>query len=125
MLYVENNTVAITQNDDAVLEITVEDDDGIEYALGETETLTLTVRLIPDETSDVLLSITGAPGSNRIPIRGADTIDIPPGRYSMDVQLNRSDGTRFTVIPDDMEPDERHKIKNWRNFVVMPEVTIP
>lgn len=123
MLYIDNNAVYITQNDDATLEINMELEDGTQYSMTESETLTLSVRELPDESHEVLICINSLPGSNRIVIQGADTKDVPPGQYSMDIQLNRENNTRYTVIPNNISITERHRIKNWKNFVVMPQVT--
>jgi hypothetical protein len=125
MLYIDGDVISITKGDDAVLEITINRSDGTVYELEPTDTLTLTVREKPCEACPVLLTSTSAPGSNRIILTGDGTGVICPGRYSYDVQLNRAEGTRFTVIPDDIEPELRGRGRNWGNFIIMGEVTIP
>lgn len=123
MLYIEENAIYITQNDDVALDINMTLEDGSQYQMTENETLTMTVRKLPEETSDVLIAINSIAGSNRIVIQGIDTQNVPPGQYSMDIQLNRENNTKYTIIPNNVPVSERHKVKNWKNFVVMPEVT--
>ena len=125
MLYIDDSIIYITQNDDAAIDVIMTLNDNSKYVMSSTETLTLTVRAMPDISSSVLLSITSMPGSNRIVIRGEDTANVLPGRYSMDVQLNRDDKTKYTVIPNNIAAADRHKVRNWKNFVIMPEVTTP
>lgn len=56
-------------------------------------------------------------------LRGADTEDIDPGRYSADLQLTTGDGKRYTFWPE-LEGMSRYMVKNFANFVIMPEVTV-
>lgn len=84
--YIESDVIYITKGDDAVLEIeSIAAQDGSEYALQETDVLTLTVRALPSADSPVLLQIDALPGSNRIVLRHADTAELNVGRYSADV----------------------------------------
>ena len=125
MLYIDGDVISITKGDDAVLEITIDTSEGTAFVMEDTDTLTLTVREMPCSDYPVLLTSTSAPGSNRIVLTGEGTANICPGRYSYDVQLNRADGSRFTILPDDIDPDLRGRMMNWQNFIVMGEVTIP
>lgn len=121
--YIESDVIYITKGDDAVLEIeSIAAQDGNEYALQETDVLTLTVRALPSADSPVLLQIDALPGSNRIVLRHADTAELNVGRYSADVQLTTADGKRYTVWPA-ITGSSRYVIKNLNNFVIMPEVT--
>lgn len=124
MLYIDDGVIAITKGDDATLQIDIDMSDGSAFVMEETDTLTLTVREIPCEGSPVLLTSTSAPGSNRIILDGNATGAVCAGQYSYDVQLNRADGSRYTVLPQ-LDEDMRGRALNWRNFVVMGEVTIP
>lgn len=124
MLYIEDDVIYITQNDDAVLEIDIEKSIGESFELSEGDTLTMTVRQRPETASPVLMSVSSAPGSNRIIIRGADTQDIEPGKYSFDVQINRANGERYTILPDNIPASSRSRVRNWKNFVVMPQATM-
>lgn len=124
MLYIEDNIVSITQNDDAVLEINLQTSAGEPYEMEAGDVLTLTVREYPRTGSPVLLAASSAPGSNRIVLSGADTQRICPGKYSYDVQIDMANGERYTVLPD-LDQDQRGKTRNWKNFIIMPEVTVP
>lgn len=98
--------------------------DGEEYAMQDGDTLTMTVRETPAAESPVLIQITGAPGSNRIPIAHEDTAELEPGWYSADIQLLTAEGLRKTVWPDFAVPTGRISQKNMSNFAIMPEVTM-
>lgn len=94
------------------------------YEMQSGDTVTLTVRETPSEESPVLLQITSAPGSNRIPIRHEDTAELAPGQYSADIQLLTADGMRKTVWPDfDPSGSNLYVGLNLKNFVIIPEVT--
>ena len=72
--YIESDVIYITKGDDAVLEIeSIAAQDGSEYALQETDVLTLTVRALPSADSPALIQIDALPGSNRIVFRHEDT----------------------------------------------------
>ena len=113
----------MVRGDDETILVPLTDADGAEYAMQEDDTLTLTVRETPSDDSPVLAQITGAPGSNRIPIAHADTAQMEPGRYSADIQLITG-GLRRTVWPDyDPTASNRYRVKNMQNFVLLAEVT--
>ena len=121
--YIENDVIYLTKGDDAVLEISsIATEGGEEYALQETDVLTLTVRALPSAQSPALLQIDALPGSRRIVFSHADTAELDVGRYSADVQLTTAEGKRYTVWPT-ITGSGRYVIKNLKNFVIMPEVT--
>ena len=121
--YIESDVIYITKGDDAVLEITsIATEGGEEYALQETDVLTLTVRALPSSESPVLLQIDALPGSRRIVFGHDDTAELDVGRYSADVQLTTAEGKRYTVWPT-ITGSGRYVVKNLNNFVIMPEVT--
>ena len=125
MFYIEDDAIYLTRGDDAVLVVEeIIAGDGTAYDLRPGDVLTLTVRAIPSADSEALLRIDGAPGGNRIPIRHEDTADAAPGRYSADVQLTTAEGLRLTVWPK-LEGRAAYRAKNFNNFIIMPEVTIP
>lgn len=100
-------------------------DELIPYEMQPGDTVTLTVRKEPDADSPILLQITGAPGQTVIPIRHADTKNLPLGRYSADIQLLTADGLRKTVWPDfEAGSSNRWKVRNTRNFYLVSEVTM-
>ena len=122
--YVESDVIYITKGDDAVLEVSsITADDGDEYALQETDVLTLTVRALPSNLSPVLIQIDALPGSNRIVFRSEDTAELDVGRYSADVQLTTAEGRRYTIWPT-IAGSGRYVAKSFKNFIIMPEVTL-
>lgn len=121
--YIESDVIYLTKGDDAVLEISsIAMDSGDEYALQETDVLTLTVRALPSAQSPVLLQIDALPGSRRIVFDHDATAELDVGRYSADVQLTTADGKRYTVWPS-VSGSSRYVVKSFNNFVLMPEVT--
>ena len=122
--YIESDVVYLTKGDDAVLEISsITAADGSEYALQDADVLTLTVRSLPTSQSPVRFQIDSLPGSKRIVIRHEDTAELDVGRYSADVQLSTAEGKRFTVWTY-VAGSGRYVVKNFNNFVIMPEVTL-
>ena len=119
MFFVEDNVIYITRGDDAELEVSITDGEGTAYTMQDGDVLTLTVRELPDFDSEAVCKIDSE--TNRIIFSHADTADAEAGRYSADIQLT-SEGKRRTVWPE-LEDSERYKVKNFRNFVIMPEVT--
>ena len=121
--YIESDVIYLTKGDDAVLEVSsIATEGGEEYALQDTDVLTLTVRALPSADSPALIQIDALPGSNRIVFRHEDTAELTVGQYSADVQLTTADGKRYTVWPT-ITGSGRYVIKNLKNFVIMPEVT--
>ena len=121
--YIESDVIYITKGDDAVLEISsIATEGGEEYALQDTDVLTLTVRALPSAQSPALLQVDALPGSRRIVFSHADTAELDVGRYSADVQLTTADGKRYTVWPT-ITGSGRYVVKDLNNFVIMPEVT--
>lgn len=122
--YLESDVIYLTKGDDAALEISgVTAQDGSSYELQSDDVLTLTVRALPSAESPVLIQIDSMPGSNRIVLRHEDTAEMNVGRYSADVQLTTADGKRYTIWPS-VSGSGRYVVKNFNNFVIMPEVTI-
>ena len=119
MFKVEDNVIYLTRGDDAELEVSITDGAGTAYTMQDGDTLTLTVRELPSFDSAVIFSVSSE--TNRIILSHADTADAEVGRYSADIELV-SEGKRRTVWPE-LEDSERYKVKNFRNFVIMPEVT--
>lgn len=119
MIKVIDGKVYMVRGDDDALSINLGD-----YEMAAGDTLTLTVRELPTADSPVLVHITSAPGVARIPIRHADTADIPYGAYSADVQLMTADGLRRTVWPDNITDAVRMRAANMKNFIIVSEVTI-
>ena len=125
MLKVIDNVIYLVRGDDESLEVNLQLG-GESVDVGEFETLTLSVRALPDAASLPVFVSTSAPGSNRIVINHADTADADYGEYSADIQILMADGKRKTVWPVLEEGNiPKAKNKNLKNFVILPEVTMP
>ena len=123
MLKIEEGVIYLTRGDDAVIDVQLTIQDGGAYEMQPGDTVTLTVRELPKEESEIILDSSSAPGSNRIIINSADTENAEVGQYSADIELLTEDGKRYTVWPD-LEGSGRYKTGNMKNFVIMPEVTM-
>lgn len=121
--YIESNVIYLTKGDDAVLEVSsITAAGGEEYALQDGDVLTLTVRSLPSAQSPEVIQIDSLPGSSRIVIGHEDTAELEVGRYSADVQLTTAEGRRYTIWPM-LSGTMRYDVRNFNNFVIMPEVT--
>ena len=124
MLKIIDDKIYLVRGDDAILKVELAQQDGTAYEMQEGDIIALTVRKLPNAESEVLLSVTGASGSNEITIPHAATEGLEYGEYSADIQLTYSDGRRDTVWPEDIESSTRIKGKNMGNFILVSEVTI-
>lgn len=125
MLRIIDGVIYMVRGDDESLEVNLQLG-GESVDVGEFETLTLSVRALPDVASLPVFVSTSAPGSNRIVINHADTADAAYGEYSADIQLLMADGKRKTVWPVlDEENIPKARNRNLKNFVILPEVTMP
>lgn len=118
MFYTEEGVIYLTRGDDAALSVSLVDASGDAYTMQSGDTLTLTVRRTPAD-EDAVLTLTSS--SARLAISHADTADVPVGEYSADIQLT-SGGLRMTVWPE-LTGRSRRTEANFKNFVLMPEVT--
>ena len=97
MLKVSGNTIELTRGDTARLKVTVTNDDGEEYAVRSSDTLTLSIKKrTRDEDALVDKTIFG---STTFHIEPKDTSGLPFGGYKYDVQLTTVEGDVYTVIP--------------------------
>ena len=119
MLFVENDQVFLTRGDDAVLEVSLTAA-GKPYEMQPGDVLQFTARKLPSVDSPVLVRVQSE--TPRIVLRHEDTKDLAVGQYSADVQLMTGDGKRITVWPI-LDADLRSRVTNWRNMIIMPEVT--
>ncbi len=118
MLNIKQNVISLNRGDDAIFGVSITDETGEEYLMEAGDTLTFSVRALPEETSPVLLSVTSE--TDRILLRHADTAGIPAGKYSADIRLTRANGDILTVYP---VLETHGRVKPWNNFLVDPEVT--
>lgn len=119
MIKIEDGTIAITRGDCGLIAIEIETG-GSTYEMAEGDTLELTVRGLPSAESPILLHAESAPGVAQIVLHTEDT-QIPPGRYSADIQLNHGE-CRYTVWPE-LDTAKGYKVRNLKNFIVGVEVT--
>lgn len=124
MLKIIDGKIYMVRGDDDGINVVVMGADG-EITLNADETLTLTVRELPDKGSPIIFQTTSAPGSNRVIIVNADTKDAEFGYYSADIQMMTSEGLRKTVWPViDENNIPRPVVRNLKNFIILPEVTM-
>lgn len=121
MLIIENDVINITKGDDGAVNVNVSVG-GEAYEMAANDILTLTVREKPEAASPALITIHSLPGRSRIVIDSGATANLEPGKYSADIQLTTEDGRIHTVWPE-LEGSARYRVKNWGNFIIMPEVT--
>ena len=122
MFYVEDQAIYLTRGDSAEGSIDLMTERGEVYDLGASDTLTLTVRKEPVATSKVIFA-KSVTGSGVISITPEDTRNAEIGQYSADIQLTTADGEVHTVYPR-LEGKARYRERNFKNFMIMPEVTI-
>lgn len=115
MLIATADKICITKGDDALLTVLV---DG--YEMQDGDTMTLTVRNSSADTGTALKTFTSS--TNVLTLGHTATGALAVGEYSADIQITTDDGLIYTVWP--LLPDAfRSRDMNFRNFVVMPEVT--
>lgn len=120
--------ITIRRGDDESLTLdSIVDEHGNVYELQPGDYLTLSVRELPNESSPLLLESTSDTMTIRMP--HALTSRVEAGVYSCDISLfmRQADGSvlRKSVLPDDEYIAEYGKpggTKNWKNFIVNPEV---
>lgn len=122
MLIIEEQDVYLTRGDDVNLEFLLTKADGVDYVMDSGDRLIFSIRELPSIESEVLATIPSAYGSNVIAIRHEDTSELNVGRYSADCQLVTANGNIFTVWPE-LDGRTRYKERNFKNFILMPEVT--
>lgn len=122
MLTIEEQDVYLTRGDDVNLEFILTRADGVDYVMDSGDRLVFSIRELPSIESEVLATVSSAYGSNVIVIRHGDTSELNVGRYSADCQLVTANGNIFTVWPE-LDGRTRYKERNFKNFILMPEVT--
>lgn len=125
MFYIDDDGVMHMTKGDYISftpEITF-DTSGEAYTLGENDTLTFTVRELPDRNSPAIIQYTTPPGVARIVIMPADTAGAQPGRYSADVQINFDGYLPRTIWPTDNTRKQSGRVSNFRNFILEAEVS--
>lgn len=120
MLIIEDNRIYLTRGDDAKIRVEIENADGTPYEMASGDTLQLTVRATPTATSTQKIVVFST--TPEIAIAHANT-EIDVGAYSADIELQKANGERVTVWPELTGSARTGKV-NFRNFVIMPEVTV-
>ena len=104
----EDNSIELTRGDTARLSVTVTNDDGEEYEVQSTDTLTLSIKKKVKDSEALVSKI--IIGSKTFHIEPRDTSGLPFGSYVYDVQLTTAEGDVYTVITPS-------------NFTIAEEVT--
>ena len=120
MFKIVDDTICITKGDDAKFKMAVSDSNGTEYEFQTGDKLVLTVRELPDSSSEAIFTVESS--TNELTLSHSDTANAAVGRYSADIQLLTADGMRYTVWPS-LEGSSMYSIRNLKNFIIMPEVT--
>lgn len=122
----------MTRGNDECLEVVpalMLDDEIVEdgYTMRPGDVLTLTVRAEPKKVDDtdetILMQISGAPGECLIPIRHQDTVNIPYGQYSADIELLTVEGYHKNLWPYETDDRSLTTGQNLKNFMITAEVT--
>ena len=102
-----------------------ETDERTPYIMQPTDVITLTVRAVADTAYPIVLQVRSQPGSDRLVILSQDTKNVPPGKYSADLQLNIDGGPQaITFWPEPPESKRRQgAVYNFENFIINAEVT--
>lgn len=108
MLYISGNDIKLTRGDTAYLTVPIKMDNGEEYAMQNGDTLILSVKKNVKELEYGFQIF--VQNDNTIHIKPEDTEKLDFGKYKYDIQLNKADGDRFTLIDVSM-------------FEILPEVT--
>ncbi len=125
MLHVIDGVIDFNKGDTVHLAVDLVDGSGTAYTLAEGDSLTLTIRELPNSSSPVLLQVANDDGEPSFTITAAQTAELDVGMYSCDIQLAMANGTIVTVYPDLTREQMGKQTKNWKNLIVNAEVTIP
>lgn len=109
MLSITGSEIKLTRGDTAYLSVGIKNKDGSTYEIRPDDTLSFSVKKFTKSQEyafrkDVL-------GISEFKILPEDTADLAFGTYKYDVQLTKSNGDIFTVIPAS-------------SFTLMDEVTV-
>lgn len=98
MITIENNEISITKGDTAYIKAIIVYNNGNNYELKKGDTLTLSVKKYANDSNYAFQK--NIIDTDIITIEPEDTINLIPGRYVYDVQLNTNFGEIFTIIPN-------------------------
>lgn len=96
----------------------------VKYNLLEDDVLTLIVKKGPSQNSETLLEVSGAAGSNIIPVSKDDTKDLKPGSYTAIIVIDSPQNgfERKFIYPKIPEEDIRESNPYFpiHNFILTP-----
>lgn len=120
MFYVERDKIYITKGDYGKLSIDLVDGNDEPYTMQTGDRIVFTAKHIPDDINPCLIirSIT-----NSIVFDPEDTKHMTPGTYSADIQLDTPSGKKITFWPKLSGNRRIDATINFKNFIIMPEVT--
>jgi uncharacterized membrane protein YkoI len=95
MLKVVNNAIYLTRGDTAILQLSIKQDDGSDYAIADTDNVLFTIKKSTKEKTVILQK---SVMDGKIKINPEETSSLEYGTYFYDVQLRKGDGTVATVI---------------------------
>ena len=123
MFIIEDDIIYLTRGDHAEIYVDILNEANEAYIVRPGDCLTLTVREEPDLNSPVLYEVKGESGSPCVVIPTGATSEMIVGEYSADIQIETADGRVFTVWPS-LDGKNRTRVRNFKNFNIMPEVTM-
>lgn len=94
------NNIQLTKGNDAAITVNLVEN-GATYTMGDSDTLTLTVRKSASDSTAVM-EVTST-GTNVITISDSDTSSAAPGSYVYDIMLTKANGDKYTVIGGNKE----------------------
>ena len=113
----DNKTIVIHRGDSGVIKVEIKDENGSKYTMQSGDRLKFTVRENANHTDTILIEAITA---DDMIVLTPDVTDIPAGKYSCDLQLNKANGDVVTIFP---ELNRKGLEYNFRNFVVDAEVS--
>lgn len=89
MLKVVNNAIYLTRGDTAILQLSIKQDDGSDYAISDTDNVLFTIKKSTKEKTVILQK---SVMDGKIKINPEETSSLEYGTYLYDVQLRKGDG---------------------------------
>lgn len=122
MFRIEDGNIKLTAGQSATINVTLTTETGERYAMQKGDQLKLTVAESTEGGAPVLLEKI-ARTNPTIKLEPSDTINIPVGQYSADIELLTVDGHVYSIYPNFTDDSRLRADMNWRNFWVTPRVS--
>ena len=119
MLNIKDQVISLNRGDCVSFTVSLADENAQPYTLEPGDRLLFCVRAEPDESSPVLLRVESA--SDTIYLSARDTSDLPVGKYSAALRLQRAGGQSLIVYP---VLKNHGRLSPWNNFILDPEVSL-